>query len=152
MRQYDQAVEQCQKTLEMDPNFPLAHLYQGLAYEQKSMYQEAITEFHQAITAPTSSTQAIASLGHAYAVSGMRDEAQNVIIDLNELSRQHYVSPYDFAVIYAGLGEKGESFGWIERAYRERALWLVFLKVDPRFDGLRSDPRFTDLLRRVGLA
>src|SRR5207249_8185152 len=102
-RQYDQAITQAWKVLEMDPNFYVAHCTLGLAYEQKGMYEEAIAEFQQAITASGGDPEIKSLLGHAYALLGHRDAAQQVIDELQELGRQRYVSAYDVATIYTGL-------------------------------------------------
>lgn len=151
-RQHDQAIDQFRKTLEMDHNFPLAHLGLGEAYEQKGMYDEAVAEFQAAIALSGGSPVMVAALGHAYAISDRRGEAQKVLDELKELSKRRYVAPFDVAMVYAGLGEKDQAFEWLQRAYEERDDWLTFLKVEPRADTLRSDPRFQDLLQRVGLA
>ena len=150
-RQYDQAIEQLQKTLEMDANFVPAYLYLGVAYLQKRMYDEAITSFQKGNQLAPYTTDMTALLGHAYAMSGKRDEALKILSELNELSKQQYVSPFGKAFIYVGLGEKDQTFKWLEKAYDDR-IWLMgMLKVEPIFDPLRADPRFEDLLRRVGL-
>ena len=91
-------------------------------------------------------------LGHAYAVSGRKDEARAVIEQLNELSKHSYVSPYRVAAIYIGLGEKEQAFAWLDRAYEERDGWLIWLNLDPVLDPVRTDKRFKNLLRKVGLA
>ncbi len=150
-RRYDQAVEQCQKTLEMDPNFAVARLWLGQAYEQKAMYAEAIAEFQKSIAISGRSTFLVAALGHAYAASGNRGEAMKILEELRQLSKQRYVAPYFMAVIHKSLGENDQAFEWLEKAYEERSSWLVFLKVEPRLDSLRADPRFQNLLRCVGL-
>jgi len=93
----------------------------------------------------------LAELGHAYAVAGKRSEAHKVLAQLEELSKQRNVSPSDMAAIYTGLGEKDQAFAWLRKACEERAGGVTTLKVNPKFDGLRSDPRFADLLRRIGL-
>ena len=92
-----------------------------------------------------------AALGHAYALAGKRAEAQRVLDDLLALSKQRFVSPYDISLVHLGLGEKDKAFEWLQKAVAERVGLLVYLKVDPLFDPLRSDPRFQDLLRRMGL-
>jgi TolB-like protein/Tfp pilus assembly protein PilF/predicted Ser/Thr protein kinase len=148
-RQYDQAIEQERKTLEMDPNFRLAQDSLGLAYIQKSMYKEAIAEFEKALVLSPSNAGALSGLGYAYAVTGRRVDAQKVLDQLNELSHQEYVLPLVRAQIYAGLGDKDKAFEWLEKGFEERS--LMFTKVDPMFDPLRSDPRFADLLRRMNL-
>ena len=150
-RQYDQAIEQCQKTLEMDSNFAQAHFALGQAYEQKAKYEEAIAELQKATTLSPSSPFLFSALGHAYAVSGQAGEAVKILEKLQKLSRQRYVSPHEMAMIYTGLGETDQAFGWLEKAYVDRSWRLPFLNVEPRFDSLRSDPRFAALVRRVGL-
>ena len=96
-------------------------------------------------------TWAIGALGHAYAVSGQRSQAQRVLDQLKELSKERYVSPSDIAMVHVGLDEKGQALEWLQKAFQERCWYLVLLKLDPRLDSLRSDPRFQDLGRRVGL-
>jgi len=150
-RQYDQSLEQFRKTLDIDPNYAIAHLWLGQVYEQRRMYEAAISEFQKGISASGGSSYALARLGHAYAVAGRRGEAQMLLNQLNDLSKQKYVSPYDVGMIYAGLGENDRAFAWLERAYEERSVWLDFLKVEPSLDPLRSDPRFQDLLHRMNL-
>jgi tetratricopeptide (TPR) repeat protein len=93
-----------------------------------------------------------ANLAHAYAVSGNREAAQKIITELEEQSKSNYVAAFDIALIHAGLGEKDQAFAWLEKAYEERSPDLVTLRTEPRFDNLRSDRRFTDLARRVGLS
>ncbi len=152
-RQYDQAIEQYKKTLELDPNFALAHGYLGLAYVQESMYKEGIAECEKELVISPGNPYALSGLGYAYAVAARRAEAQKVLDKLNELSRQKYVPAVSRVGIYVGLGEKGKAFEWLEKAYEERSQGLIgyYIKVSPAYDPLRSDPRFQDLLRRVGL-
>jgi eukaryotic-like serine/threonine-protein kinase len=149
-RQYDQSVEQLRKTLEMDPNFIQTHHRLGLVYEQEGKYDEAIAEFRQVLNLSAGKPLGIAALAHAYALAGKRGEAQKELAELLEMSKQRYVSPASIAIIYAALGNKDQAFAWAEKAVEGRDLTLVRLKVDPRFDSLRSDPRFADLVRRVG--
>ncbi len=150
-RQYDQAIEQYQKVLEMDPNSGFTHWAIGNVYVQKKKYEEAIAEYQKAIPLSGDSPDEPASLGHAYALSGKRREAQVVLDALKERSRRSYVSPTIIAFIYIGLGEKDQAFAWLDKAYEGRDFILVQLKAEPTFDSLRSDQRFVDLLRRVGL-
>jgi serine/threonine-protein kinase len=135
----------------MGDNF-FAHYYLGQAYEQKGRYEEAIAELKKAVAKSPASSEATAALGHVYAVSGHRDEAQKVLDELKESSKQRFVSAVWPALIYAGLGEKDLAFESLERAYDQRAGWLIYLNTDPRFDSLRSDTRFSHLKKRVGLA
>ena len=151
-RYHDQAIEQLLRTLDMDPNLLPARVLLGRAYEQKEMYKEAIAEFQRAITISGDDLRIVALLGHAYALSGQRNKARRVLGELKEQSKRSYLSPYNIAIIYVALGEKDQGFEWLEKAYDERSLWMVFLKVDPRLDSLRSDPSFADMLLRMGLS
>ena len=150
-RQYDRAIEHYRQALEMDPNSGFAHWALGNVYANKGMYEEAIAEYQKSIPLSGDSPDELASLGYAYALSGRRREAQAMIEELKERAKRRYISPTIIAFIYAGLGEQDEAFAWLNKAYDGRDFILVFLKVDPTFDRLRSDPRFADLMRRVGL-
>ena len=147
-RQYDEAIEQSRKTIEMDPRFATAYQNLGRSYEQKGMYAEAVATFQE--WNKVAPGHGLAFLGRAYALAGKTDEAQKILAQLKELSARRYVSPYHVAMIYAGLGDKEQTLAWLERAYQQRNHNMVFLKVEPELDGLRSDPRFADLMRRVG--
>ena len=151
LRQYDKAIDKCCKTLETDPSFFLAHFYLIPSYEQKGMFEEAIKELQKAIALSGGSASMTSLLGHVHAVSGSRDKALEVLKELKEKSEREYVPSYYFALVHLGLDEKDQAFKWLERAYSERSTHLVWLKVDPIFDDLRSDPRFTELIRRIGL-
>jgi TolB-like protein/Tfp pilus assembly protein PilF len=148
--QNDRAIEQCTRILDRDPGFFPARRYLGLAYEQKGMYEKAIAEFQQGVKL-SGSPLMLALLGHAYAASGHKTEAQQVLSELQQLEGRRYVSPYTVAAIYAGLGQKDQAFKWLEKAFDDHDVWLMNLKVDPVFGKLRTDPRFPDLLRRTGL-
>jgi adenylate cyclase len=149
-RQYDQALDQIEKTLEMDKNFAQTYPWLGLILEQKGRYAEAIAAFQKAIKLfPGGSSIAEAELAHTYAVLGNREEAQKIIAELQQLSKSKYVSSFQIAAIYAGLGEKDQAFAWLEKAYEERSDGLVNLKAEPRFDTLRDDPRFKALLAKM---
>jgi len=115
------------------------------------MFAEAIAEIQKAIDLSGGSPLSLAALGHTYAVWGKRAEAERVLNELKESSKQGYISAYSIAAIHAGLGEKDQAFIWLEKAYEERSGWLIWLRAEPISDPLRSDPRFQDLLRRVGL-
>lgn len=146
----DEAIEQCKKILELDPSSFPARRYLGLAYEGKGMYAEAIAEFQTGVKL-SGSPLMLALLGHAYAVSGKRAEAQQVLVDLQQVKGQRYVSPYTIAAIYTGLGDKEQAFKWLETAVEERDIWLMNLKVDPVFAKLRNERKFTDILARIRL-
>jgi TolB-like protein/DNA-binding winged helix-turn-helix (wHTH) protein len=147
-RQYDQAIAAAIKTLELDRNFAVAHMIIGLSYLQKKMYEESISELQKAKNHPDSR----ALLGYAYAVAGKRDKARKILTELDKLSTQKYVASAPVAIICIGLGEKDQALERLEKAYDERLWEIGMLKVLPVFDPLRSDPRFTALLRRVNLA
>jgi TolB-like protein/DNA-binding winged helix-turn-helix (wHTH) protein/Tfp pilus assembly protein PilF len=150
-RRYDQAIEQCRKALELDPNFFSARVKLGWAYEQLGMHEQAIAEFQTVLNVSPDDPVLRAMLSRAYALSGRRDEAVKITDQLSEQSQRRYVSPYLVALVYAGLGESDPALDWLEKAYENRCGWLAWLKVDPKLDNLRSDPRFADLLQRVGL-
>jgi tetratricopeptide (TPR) repeat protein len=149
-RRYPEAIAQAQRALRDDSTFSRAHFWLGLAYEQTDRLPEAIRELQATIrwAGADSVPVYLAALGHAYAVAGQPDEARRLI---EELKTRPYVSPVDIAMIYGGLGERNRAFDWLERAFAGRAYGLVFLATDPRFDPLRSDPRYTVLVRKVGL-
>jgi TolB-like protein/DNA-binding winged helix-turn-helix (wHTH) protein/Tfp pilus assembly protein PilF len=147
-RQYDRAIEQFQKTIELEPNFIAAHTGIVPAYQQKGMHAEAIAELKKA---QSLGERRVAHLAYAYALAGQRDEARKILGEMIELSKQQYVSPFDFALIYMGLGDKDRAFEWFNKTFDENPYRIAFLRVNPRFDRLRSDQRFTDLLRRMKL-
>ena len=136
----------------MDPNFAVAHWHIGLAYEQKELFEEAIAEFQMATRLSGGSPLIKASLGHAYAKANRRDEATKILAELNELSKQRYVSSYEKAAIGVALGDERQAFEWLEKAYEEHSFHMVYLKVWPQFREIRSDPRFQKLIQRLGLS
>ena len=148
-RRYDEAISQLRSVLQTSPNFPLAHLWLGRAYEQKGMYPEAIAEFEQAGTALKDWPVIIAAAGHTYGQWGHRADATAALHRMNELTKEEYVTPYGMALIFTGLNDKELAIHWLQKAYEDRSHWLVWLNLDPRFDNVRSDPRFADLLRRM---
>lgn len=150
-RRYDEAEKQCLKALELQPNFHIAHWHLGLIYEQQRMYEQAISEHRKAIEASGGSPRLIAALGHAFAIAGKRGDAVQVIAQLNELSKHNYASPFELAAIYVALGQKERAFELLEDAYNERSFHLTYVKVRPDFDPIRNDPRFANLIRRIGL-
>jgi tetratricopeptide (TPR) repeat protein len=150
--QHDRAIEIYRQTLELDPNFFLAHLYLGYVYERIGRYEEAIAEFSHAVKLSGKLSRASGALAHAYAVSGRQDGARKALNELLELSKQRYISPFDIAIIFTGLGEKEQAFAWFEKAYEKRDPPLSNIKTDHRLERFHSDPRFSSLLRRMRLA
>jgi TolB-like protein/DNA-binding winged helix-turn-helix (wHTH) protein/Flp pilus assembly protein TadD len=149
-RQFDRAIDQYRETLEIDPNFVPVHLVLGQAYEQKGMLKEAIAELEKASSLSKGAPLYASSLAHAYAVAGRRSEAETMLHQADERAQHAYVPSFHVAIMYAGLGRKDETIAWLERGYQERSAWMVWLKVDPRFDFVRSDARFQNLLLRLG--
>ena len=149
-RQPDKAIAQLRKTLEMDQNFYYSHWLLGVAYQTKGSLTEAIAEYRKARQL-NDDPHVLALLGHALALSGKREEALNVLAELKQIATTRYVSAYSFAIVYAGLGDKDHALQWLEKAYESRAPDALYLKSDPLLENLRSDSRFQDLIRRVGL-
>ncbi len=150
---YDLAIREHLKTLEIDPNFFVTHLALGLAYQQIGKFEEAIAEVKRALSLSQDSTLLLAALGQAYAVAGKKEKAQEVLAKLQEISKVRFVSPYSVAHVYTGLGEKEQALAWLQKAYEERIMFIVhaLLKVDPGFRILRSEPKYIELLKKVGL-
>ncbi|HME00902.1 MAG TPA: protein kinase [Terriglobia bacterium] len=149
MREDDRAMEQARKALELDPNSSQTHLQLALAYEGKRMFPQAIAEYHRVRALSPESVLGLADLGYVYAISGQRAEARKILGQLLELSKRQYIPETSMAVVYQGLGQGDLAFEWLEKAWEEHAPGACLLKVDPRYDSLRSDPRFQDLLRRM---
>lgn len=150
-RQYDKAIEACRNVVEMDPTFIQARLVLGQAYEQKGMLREATAEFETAVSLDGGSSMYTASLAHAFGVVGRRAEALKVLEDLRKMAESRFVSSYDLALADVGIGDSAKAFELLNAAVQERSPRVLYLGVDPRFDPLRADPRFTELLRSVGL-
>jgi serine/threonine-protein kinase len=150
-RQYDQAIAQYKKTLELDPRFIRAYVTLGSAYGKKGSYQTAIDMIQTAMELSGDRAK-IAALGRAYAIAGKKDEALKIVEELIELSKQRYISPYCITLIYASLDDNDQAMDWLNKAYEEHVSELIYLKVDPYLDNLRSDPRFQEMLKKMGLA
>lgn len=151
-RRYDEAVRQEEKTLELQPDFRTALWIQGMALQQQRMLPEAIAKYQEALRSAPGNPNLLAALGNAYAEAGRQEEARKVLSDLTSASRNAPVSAFFFALVYAGLGDTAEALSWLEKAYEERSGSIRYLKVEPRLDRLRDEPRFQELMRRVGLA
>jgi len=149
-KKYDEAIDQLNKVIEMDPNIQHPYGWIGLSYLQKGMYNDGIKMLQIGATSPGYGTRCIGILGYTYAVQGKIDSALQQLDRLNELSKEKVVDPCFIAWIYTGLGEKEKAFDWLEKAYEERSNWLIMLNNDQLFDPLRSDERFTELLKKIG--
>lgn len=150
-RRYEEAARQLEKTLEMDHNFPRALIILGAVYEQQGRFMEAIEMSSRAVKVSLSNPLALSGLGHARALAGQHHEARRIVSDLQRLATSRYVSSYNIAIIYAGLGERSVALDYLERAVGNSDVWLVWLKYDPRLDCLRDEPRFDALAQRVNL-
>jgi DNA-binding winged helix-turn-helix (wHTH) protein/TolB-like protein/Flp pilus assembly protein TadD len=148
-RQYDPAIKQLTTVLAMKKDFPLAHLWLGRSYQQIGKYDQAANEFKQVEDTFHGWVVSIAALGYVYGVAGKKAEGRKVLTELDELSKRRFVTSYGVALVYAGLGEKEQAFAFLNKAFDERSHWLVWLRLDPRWDNLRSDPRFAQLLTRL---
>ena len=147
----DEALAKLQKALELDPNFWITHLNLGKVYIQQRKYPEAIAEFTKAKELSHGNSEAIASVGYAAALAGDKAKARAVLDELKVLSGQHYIPPCNVALVYNGLGEQSEALTGLEKGCEERDVRLTLLKVDPRWDSFRSNPRFIAILKRIGL-
>jgi TolB-like protein/tetratricopeptide (TPR) repeat protein len=148
-RRYDEAIKACQEALDLDPNDLMALRFQARSQEQKHHFPEAIARLEKAVSI-SDETLFRAELANAYASAGETAKALNILAQLKALSKQRYVSPVDMAVVYQALDDRNSAFEWLEKAYQERTARIQELS-EPQFDSLRSDSRFPDLMRRIGL-
>jgi TolB-like protein/Tfp pilus assembly protein PilF len=150
-REFERAIGECQKALQLDPNHFMLHYIMGRAYRRLNAGDKAIAHFKAAQKSPGGIPLVDAVLGLAYAVSGQKEQAQKTVDSLTASARKRYVPPTYFGILYAGLGDKDKALAWLEKAFQERADLLTWLNVEPMMDDVRSDPRFHDLIRRIGL-
>ncbi len=156
-RQYDKAIELYREGLEKEPDNAHSHILLGEAYVAKGMPAEGVAEMQKGVALDVELAKTperwdrYPMLAYAYAAAGRRGEALKILEDQKRLARQRYVSPYNFAIIYTGLGDKDQAFAWLEKCIEQRTGLVYRLKVRPMFDPLRSDPRFAELLRRINL-
>lgn len=149
-RQYDRAIDAYRSTLEVDQENATIHVLLGQVYRQKSMYSEAVAACEKARKIENNPWN-LAWLGYMYGAASRTADARKALAELEEMAKHRYVSPYNNALIYIGLGDKDQAFAWLNKADEERNDYLIYLKVEPAVDSLRSDPRFDALLRRIGL-
>ena len=149
-RQYERAEGELTVLIAAHPELHLAHAYLGLVYEQTGRLREAVEEFRRALRLEEN-VDGLGQLGHALALAGDRVEARRILDELQEKPASRYLSPFHVALIFAGLGDRDQAFTWLDKATEDRSEWIRYLRVDPRFVGFHDDPRFQELLRRVGL-
>jgi TolB-like protein/Flp pilus assembly protein TadD/tRNA A-37 threonylcarbamoyl transferase component Bud32 len=150
-RRFDEAIAQCRKTLELDPAYGGARRCLAFAYAQRGAQEQAVRELERDGSGRAQPLVVLADLGYVYARAGRSNDAHRVITELTNRSAREYVTPYALALVHAGLGENDRALEWLERAGEERSPRLVFLSVEPAFDGLRGDPRFAAFRRKLGL-
>ena len=150
-RRYDDAIAQFRRTVELEPNYPTTHWMFGLVLRKMGRYELAITEGEKGVKFSGGSSLMSAALAQTFAAAGRRSQAAEILDELTRLAKEKYIAPYFFAGIHAGLGENNRAIQYLEKSYEEHSHWLIYLHIDPSMDGLRSNPRFQDLLRRVGL-
>jgi TolB-like protein/DNA-binding winged helix-turn-helix (wHTH) protein/Tfp pilus assembly protein PilF len=150
-RRYDEAIEQLRAVIAMDPNHYQAYWTLGHTYAANKQFDEAVAASEKAVELSERAPGALGILGLAYGLAGRKADANKVLNELLQLSKKRYVTPAAIVNVYIGLGDHEQTFVWLEKAYQERSNYLAYLKVFPIIDPLRSDPRFADLVRRVGL-
>jgi tetratricopeptide (TPR) repeat protein len=150
-RRYAEAIEQLRRTVELEPNYPVTYWILGLLLRKTGSYEMAVTEGEKGVRLSGDSPLMRAALAHTLAAAGRTNEAVQMLDELTKLAVQKYVAPYFLAGICIGLGEDQRAIEYLEKACEEHSHWLIYLHIDPSLDGLRQDPRFQDLLRRVGL-
>ena len=153
LRDYPAAIEQFHKAMELDPNLPPIYVYLPAAYQMAGRYDDAISAYQRMPSASGSNEFSLAKggLASAYAITGRKQEARVLLSDLLDTEQKQFVAGPSIAIAYIGLGDKDQAFAWLEKGFQQRAFTMQWLKVDPRWDPLRSDPRFGDLIRRMGL-
>jgi tetratricopeptide (TPR) repeat protein len=150
-RRYDEAIEQLCRVTALDPSNYLAHWFLGIAYADNKRFDDAIATSEKAVVLSSRAPGALGALGMCYGLAGRKVEANKALHELLELNRRRYVTPVALVKVYIGLGDKDRAFAWLEKAFQERSNFMAYLRVIPEADTLRSDPRFDDLLRRMGL-
>jgi TolB-like protein/Tfp pilus assembly protein PilF len=150
-RQFDHAIQEGHRTLEMDPNYAIAYALLGQSYSGKGLHREALPDLNKYLALSRGSASSLELLGYAHARLGERNEALRMVEELRELAKRSFVSSFSFALVYAGLEDRDQAFTWLEKACEERFNRLAYVKVEALWDPLRSDPRFAELLRRIGL-
>jgi TolB-like protein/Tfp pilus assembly protein PilF len=149
-REYDRAIEECRRSMELNANYFLSLYVLGRSYAQKKMYAKALRILEKAIATNSGNLLLVAALGHTHALSGNKAKALGTVNELKILRRKRYVPAIYIAAVYSGMHETEEAFAWLEKSFEERSDGITYLKIERLFDSLRTDPRFPDLLKRVG--
>ncbi len=150
-RRNDEAFREAQKALELDPNNPFSRELLAMAYGAKGNHAAAIVELEK-VKPMLPTSQVVGALGLEYALAGRREDALKVLTELQQMAQQQYVSPFDVALVQVGLGDKDQAFAALEKAREDQSEWMGWLQSFAPLDSLRTDPRFADLVRRVGLS
>jgi adenylate cyclase len=148
---FDEAIAVSASTVDLDPGFPLARASLGYAWLQSGKHEEAIAEFQKEVELTSREPFATARLGWGYGVAGRRDQALDILHELEVRAQQEHIDPLAFVWVYSGLAMKDEAFAWLEKAYQERSSWIIFLQAKHYYVPLRADPRYDEMLRKVGL-
>jgi len=150
-RHYEEAIEQLRRVIAIEPNYYQAHWFLGLTYLANGQIDLGMATSEKAVAESNRAPAALGVLGLAYGAAGQKRQAEQILKELLELQKQRYVTPIAIAYVYIGLGDKDQAFAWLEKGYEERSNSIAFFKVNPTVDPLRSDPRFDELLRKIGL-
>jgi tetratricopeptide (TPR) repeat protein len=150
-RRYDEAGEQLRRSVDLEPNYPVTYWILGLVLRKTGCCEPAIAASENAVKLSNGSPLMLAALAYTLGAAGRTKEALQILDELTKLAKQRYVAPYFFAGIHLGLGDHDRAIECLEKSYEERSHWLIYLHIDPGMDALRDDPRFQDLLRRIGL-
>ena len=149
-RRYDEAIAECKQIPEIDPKFAYTYWCLGFAYWQKGMLEEAVTAYERGVELSPEHLQVKADLAIVYAAVGQKAQAQKILEEFEEKARREYVPPYALAMAHMAVGNLDGTFAWLDKMYEERSPWLIWMNVQPRHDRLRGDPRFQQLLKKIG--
>ena len=150
-KEYDQAMMVLRNSLAIEPRNALAHIWLGRVYQEKKMYKDAIGEYEKTLIGIKDWPVALAAIGYVYGIIGQKPEAEKMLIRLREVSGSRYVTPYGVALIYASINDRDKTFEYLDKAFEEKSNWLVWLKQDPRWVVVSDDPRYQNLVAKVGL-
>jgi serine/threonine-protein kinase len=148
---FDAALEQCDHAIELNPHFSPAYWILGLVQEQRGEFEESVAAFQRAIQLSPRSPIMQAALGRTFALSGKREEALRILQELHKMAEKRYVSPFELASLDFALGQTDEGFEWLGKAFQDRCFELISLRVDPRWQSLKGNPRFHQLFSRLGM-